>query len=188
MKIQKQEHIQSLIEGFESIIQDTKTLIDGLSKHQLNTPEAHDKWSMLQCIKHLSLSAIPYIKNVEQTLAKKSPSPHADTFSSSWRGDFFTRIISPGPDGEVRRPVQTFRSMNPIEMLDMDETLAEFVWLHSELIELIKVSSNYDITKIRVPTALGPIVTLRMGDAFRFLLGHAQRHMVQLKRIKATVE
>jgi len=187
MNIQKQEHVRNTVAGFESVIQEAQQLVDGMTKHQLNTPETHDKWGMLQCIKHLSLSAQPYLQNIEKALDKNNPNPQIKTFQSSWKGDLFTKLISPSPEGEVRRPIQTFSSMNPIEMLDMDDTLTEFVKVHTELIELVKVLGNYDLTRVRVATALGPIIKLRMGDAFRFLLGHAERHLVQLKRIKSAI-
>ncbi len=187
MKIEKHLHIKNSVEGFEHIIQDTKNLIDGLSKQQLNMPEAPDKWSILQCLKHMSIAAQVYVVNIEKVLDRNAPGRNGDVFVSNWKGDMFTRLISPNSNGEVRRPIQTFRSMNPIEMLDMDNTLNEFIQVHSRLIELIKLSESYDITRTKVATALGPMVKLRLGDAYRFLLGHAERHMVQLKRIKKAI-
>ena len=187
MKIKKEELINNYVTGFENIIQDTKNLIDGLTKQQLNMPEAPDKWNILQCLKHMSIAANIYVVNIEKVLDKSSPDPNADFFKSGWKGDLFSKMISPNAEGEIKRPMQTFRSMNPIQILDADKTLNEFIEVHSKIVELIRLSENYDITKLKVQTALGPLVKLRLGDAYRFLLGHAQRHFQQLKRIKKVI-
>ena len=75
------------------------------------------------------------------------------------------------------------KSMYPKEVLDKEETLREFNEIHGQLLAHLEKARQYDLNRIKISTALGPIVKLRMGDAFRFVIAHAQRHVVQLKRI-----
>ena len=96
-------------------------------------------------------------------------------------------MISPKDTGEVKNSMKTMKSMDPANALNAGETIEEFFSTHRELAELIRKSENYSLNKVKVPTALGPLVKLRLGDAFSFLLGHLDRHVLQLKRIKAAV-
>ena len=73
--------------------------------------------------------------------------------------------------------------MYPKEVLDKEQTLAEFNELHQKMLEQLETARNYDLNRIKIPSAIGPILKFRLGDAFRFVIAHAQRHVVQLKRI-----
>ena len=56
------------------------------------------------------------------------------------------------------------------------------------MIALVEKSRAVNIDRIKVPTALGSMVKLRLGEALRFIVAHTQRHLVQLERIKNVVQ
>ena len=186
MKLKATTHIQNSIKQCETALTEVEQLIAGLDNDTLNTQEAAEKWSILQCLKHLSIANKIYVENIKKA-HQKYPQQPDETFSSHWKGDYFTKMISPKENGVVKNNMKTMKSMNPEEALPVQETIDEFFNTHRELADLIKKSENYSLNKVKVPTALGPLVKLRLGDAFRFLLGHLDRHVLQLKRIKKAV-
>jgi len=166
---------------------EVRSLIENLDERTLNTPEDVNKWSMLQCLKHMSFAVEVYNKNIGEAFESGQYKTPAQNFKSHWKGDMFTKMISPKDNGEVSRPMRTFSSMNPVQVLDAESVINEFFSLHEELITFIDQSKEYDLNKVKINTALGPLVKLRLGDAYRFVIGHAERHLVQLKRIKSAV-
>ncbi|MFY0594064.1 DinB family protein [Roseivirga sp.] len=171
----------------ENLLAEVKSLLEGLDERTLNMPEDVNKWSILQCLKHMSFAIEVYNKNVEKAFQSGKHNTPSEKYKSHWKGDMFTRLISPKDNGEVTRPMRTFSAMNPVQVLNAESVITEFFTLHEKFAELIKQSSEFDINKVKVNTALGPLVKLRLGDAFRFVIGHAERHLVQIKRIKTVV-
>lgn len=187
MKVPHLQLIESLQKDLEAAISTTNELTDGLDETKLNTPEAEGKWSMLQCLKHLSIAGEIYTDNIESAFKNSSKVEEDYTFKSHWKGDMFTKMISPKADGAIKNTMKTMKSMDPVEHLNPAETIDEFIRIHKQLIAQLETSKAYNLNKIKVPTALGPLVKLRLGDAFRFIIGHVQRHMLQLQRVHAAV-
>lgn len=186
MKLKATTHIQNSIQQCEKALKEVEGIIEGLNDDELNTQEAAGKWSILQCLKHLSIANQIYVENIQKAYSKYPPQPE-DLYRSHWKGDYFTKMISPRENDVVKNKMKTIKSMDPQQALNPEETINEFFNTHRQLIELIRQSENYSLNRVKVPTALGALVKLRLGDAFRFLLGHLDRHLLQLKRIRKAI-
>lgn len=186
MVISSAQHITNSKLAMLDLLNEVRSIIENLDERTLNTPEGVEKWSMLQCLKHLSYAIEVYNENIENAFTIGKHNSPSESFKSHWKGDMFTKMISPKENGEIKN-MNTFKSMMPKVVMDSESTLAEFFALHEKFAELIEQSKDFNLNKVKVNTALGPMVKLRLGDAFRFIIGHAQRHLIQLKRIKATV-
>lgn len=187
MVIKSKQHIQESKIALEQVISDVKEVLESMDEEALNILEGPGKWSILQCLKHMSLSIRVYVENIENVLASKKHNTPSQEFKSHWKGDMFTKMISPQSGGEIKSKMKTFKTMNPVNKLDSNKTIEEFFFLHQQFIGLIENSENYNLNRVKVNTALGPLVKLRLGDAFRFIIGHAQRHVLQLKRIRVAI-
>jgi len=62
------------------------------------------------------------------------------------------------------------------------QTLDEFQAQQEWMLSLLQAAKKIDIGGIRLPTTLSKLVSLKAGDTFRFLIAHAQRHMLQAIR------
>ncbi len=187
MVVGASKHIDSSKEDLKYILDEVKTTINGLDEVVLNTQESEEKWSMLQCLKHMSIAIEVYNTNTLDALGSASEGTTAAEYKSHWKGDMFVKMIAPKENGEVKNNMKTMKSMSPDDSLDANETIKEFFALHEEYLRLIERSRDYDLNRVKINTALGPLVKLRLGDTFRFIISHAQRHLIQLKRIKSAV-
>lgn len=184
MNINANQLIQQLSADLKDIIEQVNYSIDSVEDiEHLNLPEADKKWSMLQCVAHMSLSVEPYVKNIGNAMPINTKTAGDYEYNSHWKGDWFTKLIAPDANAIIKNRMRTMKSMEPQELLNKKATLAEFNEKHQALLALLEAARQYDLNKIKVPTALGPMVKLRLGDAFRFIIAHAQRHVLQLKRI-----
>lgn len=187
MIIEASKHIDSSKRELQQILDEVKTTLEGLSDVSLNTQEADGKWSILQCLKHLSIAVEVYNHNIDSALeAGNHKSPVSD-FKSHWKGDMFVKMIAPKENGVVKNNMKTMKTMNPEKSLDAQKTIDEFFNSHNEFIDLMEKSRAFNINRIKVNIAIGPLVKLRLGDAHRFIIAHAQRHIIQLRRIRSAV-
>lgn len=186
MVMNSKEYIAQIVSGFEKCIDQVIELTDLVDQKTLNIPEGEGKWSMLQCINHLSLATEGYVTNVEAKLKSTSLAPSTSEFNGSWLGRYFEKTNQPKPNGEIPNKIKPFKRMTPSNDLNRKEVIDEFIVTHQKFIELIKASEAVNLDKTKVPTAI-PIIKLRLGDAFKFILAHTRRHVVQLERIKKSI-
>ena len=186
-KIKTSEYLDEMKQGFEQAIAQVKSQVSSVDKALLNQPEAPGKWSMLQCIEHMSLASQLYNENIGKKLNNGNLHPARATYSGHWKGRMFAKMNAPKPGGEIPMKLKTFKFMEPPTSLDADKVTRQFYQVHETMIELIDQSRSINIDRAKVATALGSMVKLRIGEAYRFLLAHTQRHLVQLERIKNTV-
>lgn len=187
MSVNTTEYLNGMVAGFQQAMDEVRTLIEGVDNETLNTPEAPGKWSMLQCIEHISRATQVYNDNISAKLNNGQLQPAAAAYKGHWKGRMFAKMNAPKPGGEIPMKLKTFKSMEPPEQLNSKEVVSRFYTIHETLVSIIDQSRSINIDKAKVATALGPMVKLRMGEAYRFILAHTQRHLVQLARIKATV-
>lgn len=187
MQVNTQQYLNEVEKSLQNAIDVVKLLTQNINPVILNTPEAAGKWSMLQCIKHISLATSIYVRNVGEILAKPKLPGAKENFKGHWKGKWFAKMNAPKPGGEIPMKLKTFKSMEPAGNLNAEEIIDEFIKVHQQMIEVVNRSRIFNIDRIKVVTALGPMVKLRLGEAYRFITAHTDRHLVQLKRIEKTV-
>ncbi len=145
----------------------------------LLTQPAAGKWSVIQILEHLNSYNRYYLPAIEKSLQnKQSFNPQ---FKSGWVGDYFTKMMMPGKDGKVANKMNAPQDHTPILQLDANKVLTEFIAGERKLMELLQNASTTDIAKLKVPISISRFIRLKLGDTFRFLIAHQQRHFIQLE-------
>ncbi|MGE7777924.1 DinB family protein [Chitinophaga sp. NPDC101104] len=147
-------------------------------------PPAPGKWSAIQCLEHLNGYGRFYLPAFDEAfrkfLSQKRPVP--EQFRSGWLGNYFTQTMLPKDDGSLKMKMSAPKNHNPTPRLDAAQTLDEFQAQQEWMLSLLQAAKKIDIGGIRLPTTLSKLVALKAGDTFRFLIAHAQRHMLQAIR------
>ncbi|SOU86901.1 DinB family protein [Tenacibaculum dicentrarchi] len=134
-------------------------------------------WSVLECLEHLNLYAEFYNNEIRKRI-EKSKYQKSTVFKSGYLGNKFALDMLPK---EGMKTMNTFKSKNPIySKLDKKVVLERFIKLQKELLNLLELSENKNLTKIKTAITL-PILKFRLGDTFRFVINHNQRHIIQAK-------
>ena len=75
--------------------------------------------------------------------------------------------------------MKTLAASNPIgSKLDFS-TLVKFKAQQEELIELLELAAKVDLNKTKTSISIAKWIKIRLGDAFRVVIYHNQRHMTQ---------
>jgi DinB superfamily len=76
----------------------------------------------------------------------------------------------------------------PAALLDAHTVLDTFIRQQHELLELLELAKTKNIGSIRTPISISRLIRLKLGDTFRFLIAHEQRHFIQVKNTLAAVK
>jgi hypothetical protein len=140
---------------------------------------APGKWSIIEIIEHLNSYNRYYNKAIEKSL--QAGKPAVVFFKPGWLGDFFTKLMRPSENGKVKNKMKAPKNHRPPRTLDSLPVLNAFLTHQHHLLDLLEQAKAKDIGGIRTPISISPFIRLKVGDVFRFLIAHQQRHFIQLE-------
>lgn len=182
MVLSSKKLLQNLLETTRENINAVE-LLKKQSIEVLNKKQDSKSWSVLECIEHLNRYGDFYIPEITDKI-KTSKHLQSETFKSNWIGKYFSKSVSYSDD---LNKMETFTSMNPSgSKLDV-KLLDVFIKQQHQIIELLNKATNVNLDKTKTAISISKLIKLKLGDTFRVLIYHNQRHVKQaektLKRI-----
>ena len=194
MKIQTEALVTDLMNRTRQLISEAEALKER-SEEQLNNKQHAESWSALECLEHLNLYGRFYLPEIEKRIAEQlslsSPSvppdeflsgqalqrgKEASVFKSGWLGNYFANSMLPK---EKLNKMKTFKNMNPLNSKLDKKVIDEFISQQREMLRLLEESRKVSLNKTRTTISISKLIKLKLGDTFRFVIYHNQRHMVQ---------
>ncbi len=158
-------------------------LMQQLSEERLNQRPAPDSWSGLECIEHLNRYGDFYLPEIQQRLAA-SPHPASDQFKSGWLGNYFANSLLPK---EKLNNMKTFANMDPMGSELDSSVISTFLQQQEQMLALLEEAKTVNLNKTKTAISITKLIKLRLGDTFRVVIYHNQRHMVQAERAAGLV-
>jgi len=140
---------------------------------------AAGKWSVAQVIEHLNSYGRYYLPLIQQALNTQSHQPSQD-FRTGWLGNYFTKSMLPKEDGRISNKMKAPKDHRPSPHVDSLSTLQTFLEQEKLLLELLHKARTNNLNTIRIPISIAKFIKINLGDTFRFLIAHHQRHFVQV--------
>lgn len=141
-------------------------------------------WSAVQHLFHLNFYASFYTEAIEACLDQAKSSPK-ENFRSGWLGNYFTEIIGPAQGDEpVKVKMKSPANAVPpaTDSLDANTELEAFLGFQNRLLYLLQRAQQVNLGGHRVPTSLSNFIRLKLGDIFRFVIAHQERHFQHMER------
>ncbi|MBK7871243.1 MAG: DinB family protein [Saprospiraceae bacterium] len=183
------EYLNQLINSVEHIIQTVEEITRTYSVAQLAQRPTPERWSVLDCLEHLSLYGDFYLPVFEKTIEKgiqQNKAPRQN-FKPGWLGNFFVNSMKP-KGTKIPNPMKTFKDKNPVLTFVPDNAMERFLNQQEQLLILLKKARRTDIQKLRIPTTLGSFPKINLGDGFAFLIAHEERHLLQIQNTLAALD
>ncbi|AEW03258.1 hypothetical protein A4D02_04405 [Niastella koreensis] len=140
------------------------------------------RWSVAQVIEHLNTYGRFYLPQLQKAI-KTYNGTSTEYFAPGWLGGYFTNSMRPKADGTITGKMKTLKNHNPAPTLDAMNVLQEFEQQEIELVQLLLKAKEVNINRIRIPVSITPLLKLKMGDVFGFIIAHHQRHFVQIENV-----
>ncbi len=148
--------------------------VKDLSAAQLNFKPSPDRWSVLECVQHITLAS-PLIWQGQQAAMKQ---PNDSNWKAGAADDMVIKMIE-----DRSHKVQTSEPMKPINSpyKTLDETLKAFNEDRDKLIEYVKTSQD----DMRAHFVKAPFGVLDCYQMVLLISAHTNRHMQQINEVKA---
>jgi hypothetical protein len=184
MKIQQEELLESLKKDVEILLECADFFRNEIDA--LLIPPMPEKWSVAQTLEHLNGYGRVYLPMINKAISV-SQSKRAAWFNSGFLGNYFTNMMKPKNVFEVKNKMKAFKAHVPDNNLNPGKVLDEFVEQQHQFLLLLEMAKLKDLNAVRVPLSVTKLIKLKLGDTFRFLIAHEQRHFVQARNAIKTI-
>jgi uncharacterized damage-inducible protein DinB len=147
---------------------------------KLSYPPEEGKWSVAQVLEHLNLYSRYYLPAIEKAMVHIPKEVNA-WFVPGFFGNYFTNMMMPKNVYEIKNKMKAMKGYRPDRGVNVEKVFAEFMEHQQKLLHLLETARKRNLEQVRVPTSLTSLVKLKLGDTFRFLVAHEQRHMIQAR-------
>lgn len=174
---------EDLIDQLEADVRQIMLAAEHLRKAdpvKLSYATAEGSWSVAQILEHLNMYNRYYLPVIEKSMVHISKDTNAWFISGFW-GNYFTKMMMPKDIYEIRNKMKTPRNYVPPKGLNIASVFSEFIQHQNKLLQLLEVARRRNLNSIRIPISISKLVRLKLGDTFRFLIAHEQRHMIQAR-------
>ena len=178
-----------LLSNLEKTVTQTINNANGLqamNTDALRKAPAAGKWSVIQVLYHLNSYNSYYLPHIERAIKAGINAPYSASFKAGMIGNYFTKTMLPGNDGAVHNLMKAPKDHTPDAAYNNVEAINEFIAGQQKLLELLKEARNVNMTRLKVPISISKLIKIRLGDTFRFLVAHQQRHFVQISNTLKT--
>jgi len=152
---------------------------------KLNYCSEEGSWSVAQVLEHLNAYNRYYLPVIEKSMIHISKDTSAWFVPGFW-GNYFTKMMMPKNVYEIKNKMKAMKSYTPGKGLNVDAVFKEFFQHQNKLLQLLDVARRRNMNTIKIPVSISRFIRLKLGDTFRFLIAHEQRHMIQARNaIKA---
>jgi len=186
MKKSSEELINELQAGVRQLLLKAEKLkAEPINLLQLQPAEGH--WSVAQILAHLNSYGRFYLPAIETSM-NAADHPPSEKFHSGWFGNYFTKIMQPGAGGKIPKKMKSPRNHQPLLTVNAHEVINEFIIQQQQLLTLLDACRQKNLEKTKVPISISKMIRLKLGDTFRFLIAHEERHFGQIARTFKAVQ
>ena len=159
---------------------------DALSLEELNWKASESSWSILECLEHLNLYGDFYIPEIEQRILKAPKTLGDCAYKGGWLGNYFANTMWPS-DGKIK-PIKTFNDKDPRNSNLPKSIIQRFLKQQERFLQLLSMAEEVDMMKTKTGITITSLIKLRLGDTFRFVIAHSQRHIHQANTVWQKME
>ncbi len=194
-RLNNTELLNELIERNQSFIDFAMNELVQLSDEKLNFKTSKTNWSIVECLIHVIKADEIYLPQFESKINAFDSVQYIDdhkgnlSYNTGWLGNYFAEGIVPKKDG-VKNTMKSLKSMDPNTNIDLTSkefkdsraVIEAFVKQQTAINKQMEKAKDVNLGSIKIQTAI-PLIKIKLGDAFRFVVGHNERHVFQAKKL-----
>jgi len=174
--------LRELLEQVEAVRLDARSLAEGLTPAQLTWQPEPGRWSVAQCLDHLTKTVQLYPERVEQMIAEargrvqRGARPYRDGMMGRW----LVKTLEP----PYRMRVRTIPAAEPAPQVDASRVLEEFDEAHRQLERMIIAADEVPLNQGRTTSPFAGWVKMTLGQVLAVNVVHARRHLWQARQVR----
>jgi len=158
-----------------------RDLVTPLDDRRVSWRPGPDRWSVGECIEHLSVIASLLIPKIREAVdrGRKKGLFGDGPFVYSWPGRMFVESLQPS----ARIKIRTMKMYTPRPGLTKDDVVTRFFRCQKEFRRLIEAAEGLDLVRIKVASPANRLLRFSLGIWFAASVAHEQRHLEQASRV-----
>ena len=177
--------LTSIAEELRSAAAGYSNLVNSISPEDLNRRPAEGRWSVAECVAHVTRSNREYITPMRNALARADASPKP-TFRQTFLGRWMARQLEPPVKRKLRSP-KLFLPPTAVQH-DRESILADFEEVQREIFGLLETAAIRDLSRVKMSSPASSLLRMNLWDAFRILAAHERRHLWQARNVAKELE
>ena len=163
--------------------EEARTLVAGLTEAQLNWKPAPDKWSIAQCLEHLTVASRGFNTYFVDLLARgrqKWTVTSRPLYKPSFMGGLLIKQVQPQAPRKLSAP-KIFQPSSS----EVQGALENFLDQQKKFLQFVAGTEGIDYNKTRMRSPVTPLIRYSLADAYVITVVHEQRHLAQARRVRA---
>lgn len=137
-----------------------------------------ERWSALECFAHLNLYLDYYLPEISAQIAKCDSRPK-ENFRPGLLGNYFAESMK---TDMKKKKMKTPKDKNPTGQTLTKSTFEDFICNLQTLALLLQKSREINLEKVKIRISISKLIKINLGDSFRFLINHNERHLQQAEK------
>lgn len=162
---------------------DARRLTGGLSREQFNWRPATGRWSVAECLVHLTVTGRQLCAKMREAIALGRSRGLTGTgpFAYGWLSRWFESSMEPPP----RRRMPTVKVFAPAPGSDyeVDAVLEDFEAVGNEYRACLAAARGLDLGRVKVQSPVSRLLRFPLGGYVRGQTAHERRHLWQARQV-----
>jgi hypothetical protein len=176
--------LQTIVAESRKNSEAARKLVNGLSENQLNWKPAPDKWSIAQCLEHLTVSSAGFDQYFARAVAQgreRRTASDLPAYRPTLMGGWLIKQLLP----ETTRKLPAPKIFRPAAS-EVSGAAEKFLEQQERFLEFVRQAEGIDYNRTRLRSPVTPLMRYSLADAFVLTVVHAQRHLGQARRVRET--
>ena len=176
--------VETVITEAQRNAAEARRVVRGLSDAQLNWKPSPDKWSIAQCLEHLTAASGGFNSYFVEALARgrrRFAAASPPTYQPSFMGRWLIKHVEPESPRKLRAP-KIFKPSTS----NVQNALDNFLEQQKTFLKFVGDTNGIDYNRTRLRSPVTPLVRYSLGDAYVITVSHEQRHLQQARRVRET--
>ena len=174
-----QSQLEDIRRAFELQTERVKQFRLRFSKEDWLRKPGPERWSAIECIEHLNLTAEAFLPRLSAAIGKAGVLTADRQFHLDFVGFMLVKVLSSRKKFSRSKTTAPFV---PAKSPDVARTLEHFFELQDGLLRSVQQSERKAIDTVKVQSAFHARVRYHVFSAFRALVAHEVRHLDQAER------
>ena len=171
---------QEVLRRIATAVDDVETKLALLTPEQLNWKPSEGRWSVAECLGHLVVTHDAYWPRLQEvTGSTAARATAANRVVSTWLGKMLFKTVDPATTRKAKSPGVFKPSRSHVPGTPVEA----FQRCHAALDNFVEATADVDWHGVRVTSPVSRLLKFRLGDVYRVLSAHAERHVNQAIRV-----
>ena len=174
--------LATFAEAMRAVQRDFLHLVQSLTDQQLNWRPTDGRWSIAECVAHLTAIGRAYTAPIEQAVERgfKRGYLGGRDFEPGRVGRWLIAQMEPPP----RRRMTAPRKIVPQHVASVASLKTAYEETHRELIRVVLRAEGLDLSRVKLNSPLMPLLRQPLGTWMAVLAAHERRHLWQARQVR----